>query len=236
VTGAEKPTSGVLSDQAIYERVQSDELIVKSTFDPDSLQPASYDLQIARDGLITPGGEKIPPGADGDRPAKVVLYPGQAALFSTVAMLRMPEDVAGNVTIKNRLATEGLMLLSGLLVDPGYGSDETVDSEPGCRLYLHVANIGKDPVTIRPGEDRIARLQFLRVYGGRHQSRPKIEASEWNSQEQPSLGFLTELRELKEKVESTNSQVQNVVMLGFVVLGVTLFGVVVATVLAIVSK
>ncbi|HEY2536392.1 MAG TPA: hypothetical protein VGI24_05345 [Solirubrobacteraceae bacterium] len=230
------PVGGVLSDQAIHDLVYSGgpgELIVRTTFDPDSLGPASYEPRVAPDGLITPAGAKFKPGKDG--PAKVVLQSGDAAMFSTVEMFRMPESFAGNITIKNQLATEGLMLLSGLLIDPGYGSDEIVGKDHGCRLYLHVANIGKEPIVIRPA-DRIARVQFLRVWGGRSPSRRPIRASRWKSQEQPSLGFLTELKDLKEKVESTSTQVQSVVMLGYVVLGVTLIGVVVASVLAIVSK
>jgi deoxycytidine triphosphate deaminase len=236
VSGGKTPIGGVLSDEAIYELVHSSELgelIVKATFDKASLQPASYDPRIAPDGLITPHGAKIKPGEDG--PAKVVLQSGDAAMFSTIEMFRMPADFAGNITIKNRLATEGLMLLSGLLIDPGYGSDETVEDDPGCRLYLHVANIGKEPIILRP-KDQIARVQFLHVCGGQSPSRRLIKASEWKTQEQPSLGFLTELKDIKEKVESTSNQVQYVVMLGYVVLGVTLIGVVVATVLAIVSK
>ena len=229
---------GVLSDQAIYDLVHSGEpgeLIVQATFCSNSLQPASYNPRIATDGLITPRGEKIKPDSDGPCPAKVVLQSGDAAMFSTVELFRMPADVAGNVTVKNRLATEGLMLLSGLLIDPGYGIDNIVDDELGCRLYLHVANIGKDPIIIRP-QDQIARVQFLRVFGGSSPSRQLVPASSWQAQEQPSLGFLTELKELKEQVERTSTVVQNVVMLGYVVLGVTLFGVAVATVLAIVSK
>lgn len=234
----EMAAGGVLSDRAIEDLVHSSELgklIVRETFSDGSLQGASYNPRIADNGLITPGGEKIPPDSDDQRPVKVVLHSGDAAMFSTVERFVMPPDVAGNITIKNGQATEGLMLLSGLLIDPGYGSDKKNDGDkPGRRLYLHVANIGKEPIVVKPG-DQIARIQFLSVYGGLGHTR-KIEASGWNAQEQPSLGFLTELKDLKEKVESTSSQVQYVVMLGYVVLGVTLIGVVVATVLAIVSK
>jgi deoxycytidine triphosphate deaminase len=237
----------VLSDQAIYDLVHSSvlgELIVKDTFVSSALAPASYEPRTARDGLICPDGRSYPPGTKG--PAKIVLQSGDAAMFSTRELFRMPPTVAGNVTVKNRLATDGLMLLSGLLIDPGYGcnaGEEDPDDRQGCRLYLHVANIGRDQITIKPGEEPIARIQFLRVSGGVHESRQPIKGSQWIDQEKASLGFLTELKDvkdelksLKEEGERTNSQVHYVVMGGAVVLSVTLLGVIVAFVLAIVAK
>jgi deoxycytidine triphosphate deaminase len=229
------PVSGVFSDQAIDDLVQSGTLIVKETFEPDALQPASYDLKIRRDGALF-AGDQYPPDSDDRLPLRVQLEPGQAAMFSTTAMFCMPSQVAGNVTIKNRLATEGLMLLSGLLIDPGYGSDDPVDGKQGCRLYLHVANIGRDRIDIYPEEEAIARVQFLSVCGGERASRPKIKASKWIDQIQPSLGFLTEMKALQEDVTSTSSMVQNVVMLGFVVLGITLIGVSLSTILSLATN
>jgi deoxycytidine triphosphate deaminase len=228
---------GVLSDGEIESRVKEGKLIVEGTFEPACLQPASYDLKIARDGALLDGGQY--PLGSRDQPAKALLplrirlEPGQAAMFSTTAKFGMPPDVAGNITIKNSLATKGLMLLSGLLIDPGYGLDEPVDGERGCRLYLHVANIGKDRIDVFPGVEAIARVQFLSVYGGVHKDRPKVPSSTWIAQTQPSLGFLTEMKALQEEVRSTNTTVQNVVMLGFVVLGITLIGVSLSTILTL---
>jgi deoxycytidine triphosphate deaminase len=219
---------GVLSDRAIAELVGRGELIVEG-FDDDALQNASYNPRIAHDGLIAPKGRTIAPGSDDGLTAKVVLESGDAAMFSTTEMFAMPHDVAGNISIKNGQAVEGLMLLSGLLIDPGYGQDAGNGGTQGLRLYLHVANIGKEPVVIKPG-DQIARIQFLSVSGGLGEQR-QVDAPGWSGQEQPSLGFLTEMKELKEQVESTSTQVQNVVLLGFVVLGITLIGVSLSTIL-----
>lgn len=247
MSSEETDVGGVLSDQAIYNLIHSSALgepITKDTFVSSGLAPASYEPRIARDGLIAPDGTPYPPGTKG--PTKIVLKSGDAAMFSTKELFRMPQDVAGNVTVKNRLATDGLMLLSGLLIDPGYGcndSEEDPDDEHGCRLYLHVANIGRDQITIKPGEEPIARIQFLRVIGGAHESRQPIKGSQWIDQEKASLGFLTELKDVKDELKSlkqegerTNSQVHYVVMGGAVVLCVTLLGVIVAFVLAIVTK
>lgn len=224
------PVGGVLSGNAIADLVASGTLIVKTSFSKGSLQAASYNPRIARDGLITPDGVTVEPDSDGRRPARVVLESGDAAVFSTEEKFVMPDAIVGNITIKNTQATEGLLLLSGLLIDPGYGSD----NKRGRPLYMHVANIGKKPIVIKPG-DQIARIQFLSLCG-RPGPKRQEEWAGWSAQEQPSLGFLTELKALKEKVESTSSQVQYVVVLGFVVLAITLIGVVLATVLGIVAK
>jgi deoxycytidine triphosphate deaminase len=232
------PVGGVLSDQAISDLVDSGTLIVNGTFEPDALQPASYDLKVARDEALV-AGKRYPPGSTDVLASRVVLAPGEAAMFSTKAMFRMPATVAGNVTVKNRIATEGLMLLSGLLIDPGYGEEikgpgPTV-LKAGCRLYLHVANIGKDAITINPETEAIARVQFLGVVGGTL-TQPEIRRSQWIDQIQPSLGFLTELKDLKEKWETTSNLVQYVVMLGFVVLGITLIGVSLSTILTLATN
>ncbi|HXN39816.1 MAG TPA: hypothetical protein VN892_17410 [Solirubrobacteraceae bacterium] len=234
-----RTVGGVLSDRAIFEEVHAGRLIVLDTFRADSLYAASYDVTIARDGLILPNGREIPPGrADSlsGRRRPVVLEAGDTALFSTQELFRMPDDVAGNVSIKNRLAVEGLTLLSGLLVDPGYGVEELADDEHGCRLFLHIANASKRPILLKPGEDAIARIQFLPVVGGRWEHRKPARASRWSEQQQASLGFLTEMKELKERVERTSARSEEVVLFGVVVLAIALIGATFSTILSIVTN
>jgi hypothetical protein len=165
-----------------------------------------------------------------------VLGSGDSALFSTRELFRMPHDVAGNVTVKNRLASEGLTLLSGLLIDPGYGLDEQADDPAGCRLFLHVANIGADPILLRPGKDQIARVQFLPVLGGSRVGRDKISPSRWSEQRRASLGFLTDLKNLKSDVELSDNRSQQVVLFGFVVLAFALIGASFSTILSIATN
>lgn len=231
---------GVLSDAAIKRLVDGGELIVGGTFTESALAPASYEPRVARAGMIAPDGRPFPPDSRG--PAKVVLQSGDAAMFSTVERFRMPANVAGNISVKNLLATDGLMLLSGMLIDPGYG-EQSPDGKPGCCLFLHVANIGREQIVIRPELEPIARVQFLYVVGGIHPHREQIKSSKWEDQEKASLGFLTELKEVKDEVkalqarsENMVSQVHYVVVGGAIVLAVTLIGVVLAFVLAIVTK
>jgi deoxycytidine triphosphate deaminase len=220
---------GVLSAGDIRERVLKKELfIVKGELADDALRPAAYDMQVASDGLIAPRSKPVDPGGSGSHPYKIVLQPGDAALFTTAEEFRLPTDVAGNIAIKNRPATQGLMLLSGMLVDPGYGWRDDND-KLGCRLYLNVANIGEQAIEIRPGKDRIATIQFLRVH--KHGELTEIDTAKWKDQKLPSLGFLTELKELKDKVERSDTRSEQIVLFGFVVLAVSLISVSLSTIL-----
>jgi len=228
--------TGLLSDGEIQARAERDELIVSETFKPDSLQPASYDLTIAADGMITPDGKEIAPGLKGWGRRPLVLQAGDTALFSSFERLSMPDDVAGNITIRNTLANQGLTLLSGMLVDPGFGRKSGVKGQLGCCLYLHVANIGKAPIPLRPGVDTIARVQFLNVVGAVSKRRTGVEPSLWADQRQASLGFLTEMRNLKRRFERSDARSEVVVVFGVVVLAVALIGASFSSILSIVTN
>jgi hypothetical protein len=156
-------------------------------------------------------------------------------MFSTNEMLCMPKAIAGNITIKNRLAMEGLLLLSGGLIDPGYGHDERDGGQPGCRLFLHVANIGKDTIEIRPGTERIARIQFLRVCGTESNDRALIRASRWKGQKRASLGFLSDLKKLKDSSDRNRDVINYVMIGGAFVLLMTMISVSLAVILSLSS-
>jgi deoxycytidine triphosphate deaminase len=228
-------TGGVLSDGAIMREIESGGLIV-SGFEDASLHPASYDLMIAPDALIMPSGRKIEPGKCGRRHRTVVLDPGETALFSTKELFRMPPDIAGNISIKNQFAAEGLTLLSGMLVDPGYGLEERADDELGCRLFMHVANMGRKAIALRPDKDKIARIQFLTVVGDKWKERNTPRASRWSEQQQASLGFLADLKQLKDDVERSDNRSRQVVLFGTVVLAIALIGATLSAILSIATN
>jgi hypothetical protein len=123
--------------------------------------------------------------------------------------------------------------LSGGLIDPGYG--QTGCEGRGCSLYLHVANIGKETIEIRPGADRIARIQFLRVCGSELPTREPIPASLWRDQTKPSLGFLSDLKQLKDSSERNRDLITFVIFGGIFVLLMTLISVSLAVILSLSS-
>jgi deoxycytidine triphosphate deaminase len=222
----------VLSADEIKGMAEQGELILNIDFNSESLRPASYDVTVAQDGLIEPSGKAIKPGAKNWTRRGIVLTSGDTAVFSTKERFCMPGWVAGNLTVRNGLAQNGLALLSGALIDPGYGL--SADESPnGSRLFLHVANLGKDPIVVRPGREKLARVQFLRLAtppspeyfeterARWHGHKPE---SRWEDQRLASLGFFSEMKRLREEVERNVTRSRDIVLFGLVVLAVALIG------------
>lgn len=150
-------------------------LLEGRVFDPESIsmdnvRGACYDLRLASDRLIAPdglddGGSVIrQSGALTDRP--LILKPGDTAFISTIERARFDWSVAGVVGAKFRLASQGLLVLHGLAVDPGYGLRSSPDGVwepmPDQRLHMVVANVGGEIIALPPGSS-IAVLQLFEV-------------------------------------------------------------------------
>lgn len=163
-----KGAAGALSADEI-ERL-SERRLLRPNLEPliedlevDNLKGAAYDLRMATDGMVLPNGVVIRPNTDGThRRSPVILEPGQTAFISTRERLNVPDWLTGNISIKGELAGKGILLLTGLIVDPGYHKGGSGDG----RLHFRLANLGKRPVVLEPGRTKIVSIQFLRL-GGR---------------------------------------------------------------------
>jgi deoxycytidine triphosphate deaminase len=163
---------GVLGSDEISRRLEAGELFRPDSWTPDNIRAAAYDLRIANDLLIVPDpeqprGRRYDRGEYRTRPA--VLKPGDVAFVSTRERLSMPWDVAANVGIKFGFARSGVLVLTGLLIDPGFGLKRTRDGnwvpKADERLHFVLINLGEVDFVINPGVDRVASLQFIRVLG-----------------------------------------------------------------------
>jgi deoxycytidine triphosphate deaminase len=131
---------------------------VKGTWKEENLRGAAYDLRVARDYLVLPEGKrywKNGPAGYRRRETPFWLMPGEVAFVSTVEDLKMPDNLAANVAVKFRNSLNGILVMGGFLVDPGYRG----------RLHFQLANIGRDPFLVVPERTSVAALQFLRVEG-----------------------------------------------------------------------
>jgi deoxycytidine triphosphate deaminase len=140
------------------EKCLREGVFVEGTWLEDNLRGAGYDLRISCDYLVLPNGKRYwDKGPEGRqrREEPFVLKPGQVAFVSSVEELKMPDDLAGNIAVKFRKALDGILVMGGFLVDPGYTG----------RLHFQLANIGREPFCVVPEETSIAALQLLPVKG-----------------------------------------------------------------------
>ena len=136
----------ILSGEGILERLKGGQIFKQGTWDDESIKEASYALRVAGDGLML-GGKPFLPEKDfleGD----ITIDPGEIAILSTIERLDMPGDLVGKIGIRFDYASQGLTGLMGIQVDPFYGW-----GHPNERLYIRVANLGNESISIPPRAD-----------------------------------------------------------------------------------
>lgn len=152
----------VLGRSEIRRRLEGElgdaEIFQAGTWSEDSLRGASYNLRIAGDYLILPDGTRYWDGSpDGHKKCSKPFWlrPGDVAFVSSVEELCMPLGLSGNIAPRFRRALEGILVMGGMLVDPGYRG----------RLHFQLANLGNEPFRIKPGVTSVAAIQLLPVEG-----------------------------------------------------------------------
>ena len=135
----------ILSGDHILARLNRGEIFKPDSWCENCLTEASYVLRVASDGLMLEDKRYPPNGSSCVQ--TIEIEPGKIAILSTIERLRMPGDLVGKIGIRFNYATQGLTGLMGIQVDPffGQGNDEE-------RLYIRVANLGNEKITIFPGE------------------------------------------------------------------------------------
>ena len=107
--------SGVLTDTEIQAAVDRNWLISKETFQPSSLEASSYDVRVGAKGVI--GGQGVEINL---RSEAMELGPGAYGGIISYEKLALPDNVCARIGSKRALAYEGVILLTGTIVDPGY--------------------------------------------------------------------------------------------------------------------
>lgn len=164
------PTMSALGAGAIRQRLTQGEIFRSGSWSEDNVRGAAYDLRVAEDFLIVPdsvgGHVHYSRGDKCSRP--VILDPGAVALVSTVERLCMPWDLVGNISIKFNYSRQGILVLGGMIVDPGFGlapvNGDWVPKDDE-RLHFILANVGQSRLTLVCGQQRIAAITFLPIEG-----------------------------------------------------------------------
>jgi deoxycytidine triphosphate deaminase len=163
----------VLAKSEILRRLEEGKIFMAESWDAGCLRSAAYNLRVATDYLIAPSGTRYwPDGPPGQTEcvAPFSLAPGEVAFVSTVERLCLPFDVAGNIAQKFSVTRNGILVLGGLLVDPGYGCELRKDGkwwvkENGQRLHFQLVNVGDREFAIAPGKTSVAGIQFMTLDG-----------------------------------------------------------------------
>jgi len=110
-----EPGVGVLTDTEIRDLVSSGLLITRDTYNPSSLEAASYDIRAGAKGILGGVGKLIDLRKD-----TLELGPGAYGGVLSLERVKLPENVCARIGSKRALSYDGMILLTGAVVDPGY--------------------------------------------------------------------------------------------------------------------
>lgn len=106
---------GILTDKEITEAVSLNLLISSSTYEQNCLEASSYDIRIGSKGVV--GGEGIELDL---KQTALELSPGAYAGIISLEKLILPTNVFARIGSKRALSYDGIILLTGGIIDPGY--------------------------------------------------------------------------------------------------------------------
>lgn len=105
----------LMTDLEIKEAIESGELQIENLSDK-CLQPASYDMRFGSRLLISTRSAEI----DLFQRGTALLEPGAFALVTTHEKVRLGNNIAGHIGVKSYYTRKGIVVLSGLQIDPGF--------------------------------------------------------------------------------------------------------------------
>ena len=221
----------ILGHNEIHNRLTVGQIFRKDTWAPLSVKEASYALKVASDGLILEGEHFKP--SERHVEGNIVIKPGKIAILSTVERLNMPGDLVGKIGIRFKYASQGLIGLMGIQVDPYYGRNQKDE-----RLYIRVANIGNDDISI-PVCDEVFTFE-LHSLSGYVPPRPEPRVSTWlriqetlaqrtfssdSNITQVNTNLMELSRRLRSEMTGIRNYLQPLVMFGIFLIAVTILGV-----------
>lgn len=151
----------LLTDGEIRGAIQQG-LVSIDPFDPEALQPASYDLKLGKKAIIAKSlsleelKEKVAreeiKELDVEREMSVSIPGGGFALVTTLEKVRLAPSMAAHIGMKTYHVRKGVALLSGLQIDPGWEGN----------LVLGLANLSPRTITIE-FKDPICSIELHRL-------------------------------------------------------------------------
>jgi deoxycytidine triphosphate deaminase len=105
-----------MTDGEIKESLAAEGGLRIRNFSESSLQAASYDMRIGYRLLISSDETEI----DLSKRTSATLAPGVFALVTTQESVELPDNIAGHIGVKSYYTRKGLVMLTGLQIDPGF--------------------------------------------------------------------------------------------------------------------
>jgi dCTP deaminase len=192
----------MLTDSEIRAAIDAGDLEI-APFEADCLQPASYDFRVGAQAYLS-GNDGV---LDVANKGLVIIEPGEFAVLMTREMVTCSPQYAAQLGLDSRYARQGLMLLSGPQIDPGFRGV----------LIVRVTNLAPRRVTLSY-ETPFLTVQFFRLaervarpYAGSRQGQAGLgpnDIEELTHPDSPTLGGMVKsLSALAEDVGELNTTV-----------------------------
>ena len=159
----------LMSDEQIRAAVQANEIIL-DPFDPTRVEPASYDLRVGNFAFTSSLKEKL----NFSQKGVLIIEPGEFAVVESRERVQLNRSFAGQLGLRSEYARQGLLLLSGPQIDPGFRGV----------LVVRLVNLAPKPIALAY-EAPFATAQFFRLsrpaaepYGGPQQGQTGITSKD----------------------------------------------------------
>ena len=168
---------GILSGKQISDLVKRKKLIIEP-FEPEFIQPASYDLRLGRKILASPlSSENLGMVIElTEKNPTYQIHSGQMVGVLSLEKLKIPLNICGRFGIRSTFARRGINAFGGLQLDPGFRG----------RLTMNLLNVGPEPVTLTLYEP-LFTVEFQKLeqpaevgYSGPFQDQDDFPADQYN--------------------------------------------------------
>jgi deoxycytidine triphosphate deaminase len=215
----------MLADTEIQAAIRDRDLDIDPFID-DSLEAASYDFGVGDEAFVSGSEEKINVANKG----LVILDPGEFAVLTTRERVHCGPRVAAQIGLCSTFARDGLVLLSGPQIDPGFDGV----------LVIRVTNLAPKRITL-PHQAKFLTVQFFKLnhpvshpYDGPRQGQTGLgtdDLRELAHPDSPTLGGM--VRSLSALARDVSDLKTSVKWMGWAIpiivgLGITVIGIIVA--------
>lgn len=198
----------LIGDKEILEARKKGDIVIEN-FSEECLEPASYDMRLGNEALVSHQEKKIDVSKEGN----VTIKPGEFGLLTTYEKIKMSNQMVGSIGLRSHYARKGLVLLAGPQIDPGF---EGV-------LVLGAYNASPRKITI-DYLDKFCTVEFHKLskpvkkpYRGSEEQKkgliPEVDKSYLRTLETESLSDLSEsVRQLSENVSTLTTITYKVIL------------------------